>query len=254
MPTDTLLKVANNTIQPFFGNNNNNMVSLKGVKVSILFSIVAAAVAADSPSFSNSKQELRSDADAVSKSSLPDIISVASKPSYGGGGTTSSSQQSIHQQAAQQSTTNSIIINSAIDSRTLQQQEGGMCTCSPQIFNIKISLIATNDPCSTNNLQLNEGIKASLCLYGPVEVGGLFPPAPPHFPTIKPTATDDPFRPPLPTPPPTTTNGNDDGMATEASSSSSSVSQGSNYPPIFPIRHLPPPGLVMVLMMISNVM
>jgi hypothetical protein len=77
----TILRQRNNNNN----NNNNIMVSLKGVKVSILlFSIAAAATPGDgdepvdSPSFS--KRELRSGADdAMSKSSLPDVIIGASE-------------------------------------------------------------------------------------------------------------------------------------------------------------------------------
>eukprot|EP00984_Skeletonema_dohrnii_P006993 scaffold2487_cov98-Skeletonema_dohrnii-CCMP3373.AAC.11 len=39
-----------------------------------------------------------------------------------------------------------------------------MCTCSPQIFNIKITLTST-DPCTIDDLKPNNGIENTLCLY-----------------------------------------------------------------------------------------
>eukprot|EP00986_Skeletonema_menzelii_P020053 scaffold29985_cov343-Skeletonema_menzelii.AAC.1 len=86
-----------------------------------------------------------------------------------------------------------------------------MCTCSPQIFNVKVTLTST-DPCTTNDLLPNLGIENTLCLYSnPLE--GVYPPPPPvdTVPTASPVAgtatsttqptedgTNDPFKPPPP--------------------------------------------------------
>ena len=87
--------------------------------------------------------------------------------------------------------------------RTLQD----MCTCSPQIFNVKVTLTPTN-PCTTDDLKPNLGIENTLCLYNA-------PPAPPttaaptpapvdSSSTTEPTesGTNDPFKPPPPPPQP----------------------------------------------------
>eukprot|EP00985_Skeletonema_marinoi_P026181 scaffold20073_cov95-Skeletonema_marinoi.AAC.2 len=104
-----------------------------------------------------------------------------------------------HQQGRQQLVANGPPLSSA-HSRTLQGDKM-VCTCSPQIFNIKITLTST-DPCTTDDLKPNNGIENTLCLFtNPTE--GLYPPVPaPVVPveetTMQPTATDtnDPFRPP----------------------------------------------------------
>jgi hypothetical protein len=91
-----------------------------------------------------------------------------------------------------------------LQQRTLQD----MCTCSPQIFNVKVTLTPTN-PCTTDELKPNLGIENTLCLYNA-------PPAPPTTasPTPSPvdssattaepteTGTNDPFKPPPPPPKP----------------------------------------------------
>ena len=116
-------------------------------------------------------------------------------------------QHHQHQQGRQQQ----LVVNgpplSSSHSRTLQDMS--MCTCSPQIFNIKITLTST-DPCTTDDLKPNNGIENTLCLFTNPTEQGLYPPVvPAPVDTMQPTATDtnDPFRPPNgsgPANPPTT--------------------------------------------------
>jgi len=138
--------------------------------------------------------------------------------------TATSSQQPSNQQAAARQTI-------FVADRTLQQQQGEMCTCSPQIFNVKISLTSTN-PCSNDNLKPNDGIRATLCLYAnPME--GLYRPAPPPVPTLEPTV--DPFG-------PTPTNGTDGDDAMFATETPSpSVTQGTTDDPFKPPANPNPP-------------
>ena len=116
----------------------------------------------------------------------------------GGKRALSTSSSSLHQEQA-----------APFNTRTLQDQT--MCTCSPQIFNVKVTLTST-DPCTTNDLLPNLGIENTLCLYSnPLE--GVYPPPPPvdTVPTASPVAgtatsttqptedgTNDPFKPPPP--------------------------------------------------------
>jgi len=129
-----------------------------------------------------------------------------------------------HEQKRQASSSAAAVQATTTTSRTLQEGDNPfdmptMCTCSPQIFNIKITLTSTS-PCSTDDLLPNGGIDNTLCLYtNPVEEG-VYPPAPPTAPptsmeptsspvgtsstttptTMKPTdeVTNDPFKPPPP--------------------------------------------------------